>query len=290
MPSTPILSALTYASGATKSSGRNNLKTHRFLLLIFATTIVSISISLWTHFHMISMEDVDSPISDSLSDSISFQKDLGFSDSISVEKDVDVTSKKHKFAYAFLIAGIDPSSPELNYRGYIYSVAVSAYLFKVIYKSNNDIIVMIRMHANTNHTELPQFDADILHKSGIIVKYLPKPEIDNFHTAMMDKFRILDFDEYSRVMYLDADVIPLNNLDYIFDLSVMPFHEYNISGIKELEGLSDELKSYKYPIFQENLGLGYNNEPTNGGLFMMKPNKTDYQALLRIVERREKEG
>ena len=224
------------------------------------------------------MEDVDSPFSDSLSDIISFQKDLGN------------IQNKHKFAYAFLIAGIDPSSPKLNYRGYIYSVAVSAYLFKVIYQSNNDIIVMIRMHANTNHTELPPFDANILHKSGIIVKYLPKPEIDNFHTAMMDKFRILDFDEYSRVMYLDADVIPLNNLDYIFDLSVMPFHEYNISGIKELEELSDELKSYKYPIFQENVGLGYNNEPTNGGLFMMKPNKTDYQALLRIVERREREG
>ena len=74
---------------------------------------------------------------------------------------------------------------------------------------------MIRMHVDTNEEKLPQEDEEILNKSGIIVKYLPKARADNFHTAMMDKFRILQFVEYDRILYLDSDVIPLNNLDYV---------------------------------------------------------------------------
>ena len=176
---------------------------------------------------------------------------------------VDTTTNE-RFAYAFLIAGCNPSDP--TYRGYIYSVAVSKELLKR-FGSTAEVVVMIRMHVETNHTQLPPEDEMILTKSGIIVKYLPKPLVDNFHTAMMDKFRILELTEYSRILYLDSDVIPLNNLDYFFHLSTGP-----------------------NAVLEENVGLAYNLEPTNGGFFMMKPGEGDYDQIAKIIEKREREG
>lgn len=174
------------------------------------------------------------------------------------------TTAKDKFAYAFLIAGCDPKNPV--YKGYIYSIAVSKYLFTK-YGSTNDVIVMVRMHSDTDFETLPPEDENILKKSGIIVKYLPKAQLDNFHTAMMDKFRILQLVDYTRVLYLDADVIPLNNLDYVFEMSVGP-----------------------NAVLEENLSLAYNNEPTSGGFFMLKPSDKDYDLISTIVEKREREG
>ena len=108
---------------------------------------------------------------------------------------------------------MNPSEP--NYRGYIYNVAIAKELLSKDFGSTNDVIVMIRMHLDSDYDTLPKADENILSKVGVIVKYLPKPrKVDNFYTAMMDKFRILQFVEYTRVLYLDGDVMPLTNLDY----------------------------------------------------------------------------
>ncbi len=185
-----------------------------------------------------------------------------------INKQAPEEQTKHKFAYAFLIAGCDPKDP--NYKGYIYNVAVAKALFNR-FNSTHDVIVHIRMHADTNETKLPDEDQNILEKSGLIIKYIPKPPIDNFHTAMMDKFRILQLTEYTRVLYLDADVIPLNNLDYVFDLSVPSKEQPN-------------------PPLEENLILAYNREPSSGGFFMMAPQVGDYEKMIDMVDKRNKEG
>jgi hypothetical protein len=176
-----------------------------------------------------------------------------------------VETKENKFAYAFLIAGCDPKVP--NYRGYIYNVIIAKYLFLKEFKTSTDVIVMIRMHADSPLETLPKEDEDLLTKVGIIVKYLPKPLIDNFHTAMMDKFRILELTTYDRVIYLDSDVMPLNNLDYMFELSV---------------GENAKL--------EENVALAYNREPSSGGFFMLSPKDGDYGEISAIIEKREREG
>ncbi len=128
------------------------------------------------------------------------------------------------------------------------------------------------MHTKSNLSTLPKDDEELLRKSNITIIYLPKPKVDNFHTAMMDKFRILKLEQYNRVIYLDGDVMPLNNLDYLFHLSNM------------IDPITNQ------PYIQENMGIAYNNEPMNGGLFMLKPNKTDYQVLRKIVDRVERQG
>jgi alpha-N-acetylglucosamine transferase len=170
----------------------------------------------------------------------------------------------HRFEYVFLVACCKPKSP--TYRGYLYNIAIAKYLLAE-FNSTADVVTMIRMHADTDETALPPEDEALLTKSGVIVKYIPKPLTDNFHTAMMDKFRVLELTEYTRVLYLDADVMPLNNLDYMFAKSV---------------GANAQL--------EENVVLSFNNEPASGGFFMLTPNAQDYEEVTKIALNRENTG
>jgi lipopolysaccharide biosynthesis glycosyltransferase len=180
------------------------------------------------------------------------------------ENDEGDAKKKPRFAYVFLIAGCKPEDP--TYKGYVYNIAISNEILKE-HNSVADVVVLLRMHSDTKHTSILPEDEAILTKTGIIVKYIPSPVTDNFHTAMMDKFRILELTEYERVIYLDADVMPLNSMDYLFEHSVGP-----------------DAKT------EENIVMAYHSEPSNGGLFMLKPDKQDFLEITKIIERREKEG
>ena len=204
-----------------------------------------------------------------VTNSTSFQQEDDTSTTIIANNTNTNTNKPKKFAYAFLIAGCNPKEP--NYKGYIYSVAVAKELFNRFH-SKHDIIVQIRMHSQTDEMKLPIEEEQILTKSGIIVKYLPKTPIDNFHTAMMDKFRILELTEYERIVYLDADVIPLNNLDYMFELS------------------TTSTNSTTTPPLEENVILAYNREPSSGGFFMLSPKEGDYEEIQALIQKRNKEG
>ena len=88
---------------------------------------------------------------------------------------------------------------------------------------------------------------------------------------MMEKFRILQLTDYSRVMYLDYDVMPTCNLDYLFDLS------------DPLSELSDD-SSLR---LKENVIVAYQSEPSSGGFFILKPNSTDYDHIERIIHEKE---
>jgi alpha-N-acetylglucosamine transferase len=92
---------------------------------------------------------------------------------------------------------------------------------------------------------------------------------------MMEKFRILKLTEYSRVMYLDYDVMPTCNLDYLFDLS---------DPLPESSGLALNSSSFQ---LKENVILAYRREPSSGGLFIVKPNLTDFDHIQRIIHEKE---
>lgn len=79
-------------------------------------------------------------------------------------------------------------------------------------------------------------------------------------TKVINKFRILKLVEYQRVLLMDGDVMPLGNLDYLFDFS--------------LRG-----------ILKENVVVAGALEPANGGFFMLQPG--DYESLQEIIYRRE---
>jgi len=175
-----------------------------------------------------------------------------------------LTTTKH--AYAFLIAGCESSNP--SYMGLLHNIIVAAHILRRS-GSTSDIVILVRMATTSTETSL-LLDTDVeevLQKYGIILKYLEKAKVDNFYTAMLDKFAILDLKEYTRVLFMDADVMPLCNLDYMFKLS---------------EG--------KNAVLRENIVLAYRHEPASGGFFILKPNHTDYLSMVQIQSERLKQG
>jgi hypothetical protein len=198
--------------------------------------------------------------------------------------------KDPKFAYAFLISGCDPSSP-LTYRPYLYNILVATKNL-VDSGSRADVVVMVQMMASAssplNSTgttsttpvrQLPPTDLQwlqSLYPDTIHIHYLPPLLRDNFYSAQLAKFHILELTQYARVLYLDSDVMPLCNLDYLLELS--------FTG-----------------ILQPNVALAWFTEPAHGGFFLLAPSSSSssssssreesyYEQLEAVVERREHEA
>jgi len=179
------------------------------------------------------------------------------------------TAPKRKWAYAYLIGGCSSQTPK--YHAYIYNAIVVSRRMKE-YGSKADIIVMIQMWGKSDETALPQEDVDMLEDAGVKIVYIPKlaPYMQEvFYTLMLEKFRILTLTDYSRVLYMDGDVIPTCNLDYLFDLS------------EPEDGIE--------PLLKENLIIGWKGEPASGGFFMFRPDMDDWAVMQQIIRDREEE-
>ena len=164
-----------------------------------------------------------------------------------------------RFAYVFLMAGCDPKQNE-RYIGYVYNILISKHVLKQS-GSKADVVVLTRMASNTKEETIAE--QKLLEKAGIIVKYLPKVHTDNFYSAMLDKFQVLKLTEYDRILYMDSDVTPFCNLDYMFHMSMG-----------------------QDPIFAPNVVLSYKKEPAQGGFFMIQPQKGDYEKVQEIIDYR----
>jgi hypothetical protein len=80
----------------------------------------------------------------------------------------------------------------------------------------------------------------------------------NVYGTMFYKFTIFNLTDYRQVMYLDSDIMPMNNLDYLM--------EQADSG-----------------LLQPNVMIASNGEPANGGMFIVRPNQTVYQHIQSII-------
>ena len=129
---------------------------------------------------------------------------------------------------------------------------------------------MIQFAKETNATKLSDLEEEMLHNSNVKIKYIPKPihgEL-NFYTVQLEKFRILQYyQEYSRILFIDGDVMPHCNLDYLFKLS-------------EVEQGDTLLK--------ENIIISGKTEPSSGGFFMLTPKEGDYEQLQEIVTNQQR--
>ncbi|MGK3739305.1 MAG: hypothetical protein ACI90V_006152 [Bacillariaceae sp.] len=178
------------------------------------------------------------------------------------------TTTSGKFAYAFLLGGAMSPRTSSDYRGGLYSVIVAAHNLRLS-GSKADMVLMIQMSSITNFTGLPLLEETLLYKMNIRILYLPRyadPKLESFYALMMEKFRILLLDEYDRVMYLDADVMPKCNLDYIMELS------------------------HRGDLLKENVVLAYKSEPASGVFFVLKPNASDYTKIVEIITETERKS
>ncbi|GFH61727.1 hypothetical protein CTEN210_18203 [Chaetoceros tenuissimus] len=174
-------------------------------------------------------------------------------------------NKEPKFAYVFLLAGVYPETLFTN--GGFYGILAANEFFKQVVNSTADVVAMIRIHKDSQATSFAPEQEDIFKRVGIKLEYIPKPAVDNFFTAMFDKFRMLSLTEYDRVMFLDSDIQPLCNLDYIF-----------------AESMGENA------TLEPNVIRAGKIEAVNGGLFMLEPNKDDADRAFKYINERYKYG
>lgn len=129
------------------------------------------------------------------------------------------TNATSSYAYAFVMGGVNEEDEK--YLGMLYNVLIAAYILEKE-GSTADIVLYVQMSANSPSNELPSSNTRLLNEVGVRVRYLPKPKVENFHQIIMQKLVVLDLVEYRRVLFLDTDVMPFCNLDYVFHLSDGP--------------------------------------------------------------------
>jgi hypothetical protein len=182
------------------------------------------------------------------------------------------SSSTSNYAYAFVICGVWPEQP--SYRGYLFNILVSTKILRQE-GSTADVVVLVQMDyragaGGDEAASLPLVDLKWLERMGIHVQYIPPSNKQNFYNCMLEKFRILTLLSYKRVLFLDGDIMPLTNLDYLFHFS----EENNDSN--------------DAPKLMQNLVVaGHQSDPATGGFFMLTPKKGDFEELLNIVHRRE---
>lgn len=165
------------------------------------------------------------------------------------------TLSTKKWAYAYLVAGINPDKP--FYRGFLYNIAVSAHIFH-LKGSRADVVVLLQMDRGWDR--LPLEDEQLLLAGpNVQIRYLPPmgPE-RTFFQVNLQKFETLRLTEYSRVAYLDSDIMPFCNMDYLFELS-------------------------EQGVLKENVILATYGEPANGGFFLTTPKQGDWERLQQVI-------
>jgi hypothetical protein len=169
-----------------------------------------------------------------------------------------------KYAYAYVIGGCNPDNG--HYKGFLYNIFVSARILREE-GARADVVAMFQISYQSNATELPISDVRALSSLGVKIEYIPKSETESFYDTVMNKFRILALTQYRRVILMDGDVMPIGNLDYLFELSDGP-----------------------NATIMENVVVMGEMEPANAGFFMLAPGDGEYDRLLDIVHQREIEA
>ena len=188
--------------------------------------------------------------------------------SLSYQNDTNYPPKR-KWAYAFLIGGCNSRKPD--HRGFLYNVAVAAHILRER-GSVADFVLLVQMSYATNETALPDDEINLLSSVGVRVVYLPKFAArvhEKFYGLVMEKFRVLELTDYSRVLFLDSDIMPFCSFDYLFELS------------EPAEGKA---------LLKENVVMAWREEPCNAGLFMLQPSKGDFAMVQDIIVKKEKKA
>lgn len=173
-----------------------------------------------------------------------------------------------KYAYAWVLGGIHEDKP--SYKGFVWTILISANILQRE-GSDADFCLFARLSPNSTLSDFPVEDRRLFRALDINVVLLDKPKKESFAQLVYDKFLAIDLAAYKRVMFLDGDMMPLTNLDYIFHLSD-----------PEYQAIPTLLKP--------NLIMATRGEPCNTGLFMIEPSHQNFQKYLEIVRRQHQEA
>jgi hypothetical protein len=171
------------------------------------------------------------------------------------------------YAYAFVIGGCNPDKP--SYRGFVYNILVATRVLREL-GSTADVVAFFQLtYEYKGGNTLADEDVKALEGLGVRVQYIPPSPYESFYETVMNKFRILTLTQYRRVILMDGDVMPVSNLDYLFELS------------------DDNKYGPGNSTLKENLVVSGPWEPSNAGFFMLAPKAGEYEAITEIINKRQ---
>ena len=234
------------------------------------------------------------------------------------------------YAYAFLISGCGTEggggswtgtgpgwsgTAPARCRGEALGVLASARVLAEA-GSRADVVALIRISSGLDDpSSSSSVEGEWLRSAGVVVRYLDGGGDDGgngngngngsggthagagggggttTYAARLDRFRVLELAEYRRVMFLEPDVLPLCNLDYLFELSDADADADAGEGKgKGSGGGGADVPPPSPPLLRENLLVAGWDGPAGAGIFVLRPGEGELDELRRtIVERRGEE-
>lgn len=117
-------------------------------------------------------------------------------------------------AYMVVVGPITASDPK--YRKWLYPlVALRTALWKR--GSRADLVALLALEEGSEADRMTPSEEALLRGADVRWRYVPKPRIRGFHMGHY-KLWAWQHTEYARVQVLDADVLPLVNMDALFSL------------------------------------------------------------------------
>jgi lipopolysaccharide biosynthesis glycosyltransferase len=172
------------------------------------------------------------------------------------------------YAYTWVIGGVHEEN--VAYKGFLWTILISANLLRKL-GSTADFWVYVRLSPLSKLSDLPPEDRRVLELLGVNIVLLDTPKKESFAQLVYDKFLTINMTAYKRVMFLDADLIPLTNLDYYFYLS-------------------DPDNTQLPTLLKSNFIIATRGEPCNTGMFMVEPSNYAYQQLLDVINRQKEKA
>ena len=117
-------------------------------------------------------------------------------------------------------------------------------------KSKYSLLCLINENISRETIEVLDY-FEIEYKVMKSVKYINHNETNDYWMYTFDKLNVFSLNEYEKVVYLDSDLLILENLDHLFETQVPSM----------------------------SLDLPWHTKKYNTGIMVIKPNKDDYQKL-----------
>ena len=232
----------------------------------FVTVFVLMTVlMLWANLSMLSSSKIEVK---SRLDALKHKTVMSDNDSQSLQESAIKSRPSSPYAYLWIVGGIHEDKP--SWKGFIWDILISASLLRKV-GSTADLWIYIRLSPDSKEETLPAEEVRLLNALGVQIKYLEKPKHESFGQLVYDKFLAIGMTEYKRVMFLDADTIPLTNLDFFFHLS---------------DPDNDKLPT----VLKPNLILASRTEPCNTGMFMVEPSADIFTQYKETVRKQHEQG
>ena len=174
-----------------------------------------------------------------------------------------ISQRSSDYAYTWVLGGIHEDKP--SYKGLcgqFWSLEISPEgRFR-----RRDFWVYARLSPNSTLDDLSDEEKQIFRALDVNVILLDKPKKESFAQVVYDKFLTINMTDYKRVMFLDGDMMPMTNLDYIFHLSDPDYQDTPT-------------------LLRPNFIMATRGEPCNTGVFMVEPSLQNFQKYLGVVRR-----